>query len=204
MKLLLLSVLLRLVGILPYDQGGSFLCYWFACKGAVEVAYAQEYRYPTQGYLPRGRNTEEVLRGAEETGRISSLSRLSDRYPGQVSSEAMLMALQDSQPIVIGLLCPQDGLPVRLEMGDYGEYSYFEHAVVVVGYKDGYFRILNSWGKGWGEGGYGWVEAEVIENYLLEAWVFRVPELTSSDCGVYESKLRISAEIPDPFVKQRR
>ena len=32
------------------------------------------------------------------------------------------------------------------------------HAMVVVGYDDDRqaFRILNSWGRNWGEGGYGW------------------------------------------------
>ena len=29
-----------------------------------------------------------------------------------------------------------------------------DHAINVVGYGDGYFIIRNSWGTGWGEGGY--------------------------------------------------
>ena len=33
------------------------------------------------------------------------------------------------------------------------------HAMVAVGFDDdrNAFRIQNSWGRGWGEGGYGWV-----------------------------------------------
>jgi len=41
----------------------------------------------------------------------------------------------------------------------YGEYLG-RHAVCIVGYDDSLeaFRIKNSWGVGWGEGGYGWIK----------------------------------------------
>lgn len=37
---------------------------------------------------------------------------------------------------------------------DTGCGTALDHGVVAVGYGDGYYIIRNSWGTGWGEGGY--------------------------------------------------
>jgi C1A family cysteine protease len=58
------------------------------------------------------------------------------------------------------------------------------HAVVVVGYDDakkiqntgggpkttGAFRIRNSWGKSWGDAGYGWLPYEYVLQGLAVDW----------------------------------
>lgn len=51
------------------------------------------------------------------------------------------------------------------------------HAVVVVGYgKDSgdnpYLKVRNSWGEGWGSGGYGWVPVTYVQQHLV--WMARV------------------------------
>lgn len=66
-----------------------------------------------------------------------------------------------------------------------GERAIWGHAVAVVGYDDGLvitntqfnrattgaFRIRNSWGPGWGEGGYGWLPYEyVVAGLALDFW----------------------------------
>ena len=53
--------------------------------------------------------------------------------------------------------------------------SVGNHAVVLVGYDDGggYFIFQNSWGDGWGDGGYGAIRYGVIGGAIIEAWVVR-------------------------------
>lgn len=54
------------------------------------------------------------------------------------------------------------------------------HAVAVVGYDDtietpdgkGAFKIVNSWGKGWGNGGFGYITYSQFKNSVLEGAVF--------------------------------
>ena len=53
--------------------------------------------------------------------------------------------------------------------------SVGNHAVTLVGYDDdgGYFIFQNSWGAGWGDGGYGAIRYGVIGGAIFEAWVIR-------------------------------
>ena len=49
------------------------------------------------------------------------------------------------------------------------------HAVAVVGYDDnragvGGFKIINSWGTGWGCYGYAWLSYDFVREYAWEAW----------------------------------
>ena len=49
------------------------------------------------------------------------------------------------------------------------------HAVTIVGYDDrrygGAFRLINSWGRGWGDGGYFWLPYNMFQEVVYEAWV---------------------------------
>lgn len=49
------------------------------------------------------------------------------------------------------------------------------HAMVVAGYvvlpKATYFLLHNSWGTGWGDGGYAWIHATTLEKHMKEALV---------------------------------
>lgn len=47
------------------------------------------------------------------------------------------------------------------------------HAMLVVGYDDGKsaFKILNSWGKSWGDGGYGWISYSLFSSVVREGYV---------------------------------
>jgi len=46
------------------------------------------------------------------------------------------------------------------------------HAVCVCGYNDktGLFKFKNSWGKAWGDGGYGYLKYDYVGRYCLDAW----------------------------------
>lgn len=45
------------------------------------------------------------------------------------------------------------------------------HAMVVVGYDDnkGAFKVLNSWGTSWGQGGFGWIAYSAFKTRVREA-----------------------------------
>jgi hypothetical protein len=47
------------------------------------------------------------------------------------------------------------------------------HAMVVVGYDDarGAYRVMNSWGRGWGDGGYAWIAYSLFERIVTEAYL---------------------------------
>lgn len=47
------------------------------------------------------------------------------------------------------------------------------HAMVVVGYDDGRraFKLLNSWGRQWGDNGYGWIDYDLFPRVVHEGFV---------------------------------
>ena len=53
-----------------------------------------------------------------------------------------------------------------------GEYMLGGHALTAVGYSDsiGGIRIVNSWGKGWGDSGYAYLSYDFVSNWTWEAW----------------------------------
>jgi len=54
------------------------------------------------------------------------------------------------------------------------------HAYVIVGYDDnfvsfdgvGAFKLINSWGRGWGDDGYSYISYKAFTNYAMEGYVF--------------------------------
>ncbi len=98
-------------------------------------------------------------------------------------------ALAQNRPVVIGMLVPDsfmDSATIRANRGlwepdadDIQElmfepYLLYGHAMTVVGYDDerfgGAFRIINSWGPDWGDGGYAWVTYEDFALFVREAY----------------------------------
>lgn len=45
------------------------------------------------------------------------------------------------------------------------------HAMCLVGYRPGAFRVLNSWGLGWGDGGFAWIAESIIANDVYDVSV---------------------------------
>jgi C1A family cysteine protease len=96
-----------------------------------------------------------------------------------VSESQFKSVLAQGNPVVIGLEVYPDfdnlnGTTNTVYDSDVGS-SRGRHALAIIGYDDarGAFRFINSWGTGWGNGGYGWISYSFItnENVDMEAYV---------------------------------
>ena len=93
--------------------------------------------------------------------------------------EATKKALAEGNPVVIGFILPESFYrtgalwePKSTDGGPSGKHG--RHAMCVVGYDDykhgGAFRVLNSWGAKWADGGYVWIKYKDYATYLMAAW----------------------------------
>lgn len=60
----------------------------------------------------------------------------------------------------------------RIPLPSPGETSLGGHAICIMGYSrsEKFFKFKNSWGSDWGDGGYGYLPYEYLEQYCLDAW----------------------------------
>lgn len=74
------------------------------------------------------------------------------------------------------------------------------HAVALVGYRTAasgrQFLVHNSWGKGWGDGGYGWVSEAMVKQRIHEAFTVTVGD---SKGALTTSSLPAPAPVPLPL-----
>lgn len=101
-----------------------------------------------------------------------------DGYWRVDSIQAMKETLVANGPFVLGVLvfngifnAPGGVVP----MPQSGEAYVGGHAICVVGYDDAksWFKFKNSWGTGWGDGGYGYLSYDYVNTYILDAWSAR-------------------------------
>lgn len=100
--------------------------------------------------------------------RIASYERLDPE-----STDAVKSVLADGQPVVYGATLYRDF--VSYDGGVYRRRSpevYGAHGMTLVGYDDGRgaFKLINSWGTSWGEGGYAWVDYDTFRQTTFEAY----------------------------------
>ncbi|MCX7045566.1 MAG: FG-GAP-like repeat-containing protein [Candidatus Sumerlaeota bacterium] len=64
-----------------------------------------------------------------------------------------------------------------------GTLLYGYQAVCVTGYDPAHnaFKFVNSWGTNWGLGGYGWISAQFVRRFAVEAWRIQEPYGFDSD-----------------------
>lgn len=50
-----------------------------------------------------------------------------------------------------------------------------QHAITAIGYDEARqsFRLINSWGRNWGDNGFAWISYATLRSELLQAWVMR-------------------------------
>ncbi len=96
-----------------------------------------------------------------------------------VKTNATKKALTEGYPVLLGMKLPQSFFKAtktwRSLPSDKGTIAakHGFHAMVVIGYDDtfegGAFRVLNSWGTGWGDGGFIWVPYSEYEEWAMGA-----------------------------------
>lgn len=113
-------------------------------------------------------------------------------------------SLAAGKPVIIAVMLNQD-------FGNYRTGVYRSnpssggmggHAMVIVGYDDGRgaYKIMNSWGTGWGEGGFCWWAYKDIAEYLWEAYTVEPARNPSPKPGPNpQPQSGISGEILDAF-----
>lgn len=94
--------------------------------------------------------------------------------------------LLNDQPVVIAITIDRNYFGARDENGIYIYRKFKEasggHAMLVVGYDDNMnaFKVVNSWGEGWGNNGFVWIDYKAFTDagdldsdfpILCEAWV---------------------------------
>ena len=103
---------------------------------------------------------------------------LPDEPDASVKINTVKKALSEGYPCMLGFVVAESFYnsgalwePLSTDDGPSGKHG--RHAMCIVGYDDnkygGAFRILNSWGPTWGDGGFVWVKYQDFADYSLIA-----------------------------------
>jgi hypothetical protein len=94
--------------------------------------------------------------------------------------ESTKKALLENTPVIIGFELPKSFFQVNTDTWNpdpaeaLGDWKHGKHAMTVIAFDDrkagGAFKIMNSWGRSWGEGGYVWVKYEDYSRCCLMAF----------------------------------
>lgn len=121
------------------------------------------------------------INNVDKIGKPKSWSKLVarwaliDSYWRVDTLTGLKLALIDS-PVPIGIPCfyefffvDSDGI---VSYPDRPDEIFGAHAVCAVGYNNNtkLIKFKNSWGKTWGEGGYGYLPYDYIDDFLWDAW----------------------------------
>lgn len=116
-------------------------------------------------------------------------------------------------PVVFGMSMPHGFQGLRKFTGVYHSDERFDrwnptgaermHALALVGYDDRRqaFRLINSWGTDWGDGGYLWIDYQTFQNVVGEAYVLE--PLGEDDDEVAGLSPVPAPTPPDATVQQR-
>jgi C1A family cysteine protease len=98
--------------------------------------------------------------------------------------------LAAGSPVIIGAMVTADFIDKGYTEG--ADYMWKEngesiggHAMLVVGYDDAKnaFKIINSWGKNWGDGGYGWIDYKLFPEVVMYGFIakdsYTAPEVVA-------------------------
>lgn len=123
---------------------------------------------------------------------IADYRRVDAKNHAEVKSQ-----LNSSFPVVIGMMI-DEGFQALRRGEIYNRRSGRElggHAMIVIGYDDsvggGAYKVLNSWGTNWGDGGYGWISYDAFSRLVREAY-------TAQDVVVNDPR-----DEPDPVIPPR-
>lgn len=128
--------------------------------------------------------------------RIASWSRVNVQSTPDVKAHVAA-----GMPVVVGLMVYEN---FQRHVGS-NIYSTAEgnpiggHAMLVIGYDDtrSAFRLINSWGQGWGDDGYVWIDYSIFQLITREGYaaqdIVTPPPVDEQDSNSREDRLRIVA-----------
>lgn len=113
-------------------------------------------------------NTAQI--DAASKYKLKSYSRLA-----QLDETNVKTILYSGKPILIGMFVDNSFLKADKNFiwKSQGDTIKGGHAMVIMGYDDtkSAYKILNQWGSGWGDNGYGWIDYKYLEKSVKEAYI---------------------------------
>ena len=147
----------------PNSEGTSIRC---AMKVLAKIGVPCENAWPYD---------DKVYGEPKKWAKLVALWSLIHSYWRVKNLKELRVALVKG-PVVIGIGCYEE----IFDVGKDGvvrnpanpNYCYGGHAICVVGYdnKKKRFKFKNSWGKSWGQNGYGYLSYNYIRKYMWDAW----------------------------------
>jgi hypothetical protein len=118
-----------------------------------------------------------AIKESAEPFKIGAYRRVNVQDDTEVKSQ-----ISAGIPVLIGVNI--DYVFWKLYRGDLGKgvYNAFDpqkkkgaHAIVLVGYDDGKqaYKVINSWGSGWGNQGFGWIAYDTFRQMVKEGYVIQ-------------------------------
>ena len=143
-----------------------------ALKAALDVGVAPEASCPFRPYKINA-TPDNIAFSFARISRLKSYNRC-------FTTEEVKASLVDGVAVLLALEVTDNFVACRSHrLNGVVKRSVGGHAMVVVAYDDSYsnldgstgaFRILNSWGKSWGDGGYCWLPYSYVSSQWREAW----------------------------------
>jgi hypothetical protein len=109
-------------------------------------------------------------------GAAKDAARFKERsYARILNLNELKLSISSKGPCVAGVEVFKGMMKTRtgvVPMPKRGERPLGGHAICLVGYDDrrGFVKFKNSWGRSWGDKGYGWFSYEYIEKFMMDAW----------------------------------
>lgn len=111
-----------------------------------------------------------------------ALHRKITKYERVVSINDALDAINNNYPVVAGIDIFESFFDLTKDKSivSEGNVSAGGHAVLLVGYDSTkrHFIVENSFGKNWGDSGYFYMPFDYYSEYMLEQWIFDIPDLS--------------------------
>ena len=121
---------------------------------------------------------------SEAVNEVAADAKIADykSLSGENMVAEMKTLITQNQPVIIGaVLSLEFGKTDSFGLSAYREHqvdynSVTCHAMLVVGFNNEFqaFKVVNSWGKSWGDNGFAWIDYKAFENVLNENADFRV------------------------------
>ncbi len=163
----------------PYDCGSriSDALDLIISKGAATLS--------TMPYNEHDYRARPSRQAEQEAARFKALSKRSVR-----SIQHMKGAIANRHPVVIGMPVYESFFSLSGSASVYNDLrgaSAGGHAVTIVGYDDdrfgGAFKVINSWGTGWGDRGYFWLPYSIYSDSRFNAYAYLLVDGPNDDRG---------------------